>query len=118
MRSGIDELKPIVVTRSPAGCVYFTPALSGHVVSFTAEAVDTTSAGDGLMAGLLQGLLADPTTLQDETCLRELGRFANAVGVLTTTKRGAIPVLPDRERLQRFLKSPPGSEPNQGTVSA
>ncbi len=98
-----DELKLMVITRGRAGCVYFTPAFSGTVESFPVEAVDTTGAGDGFVAGLLQGLLADPATVQDEARLRELCRFANAVGALATTQRGAIPALPERERVRDFL---------------
>ena len=84
---------------------FFTRAFSGTVESFTVEAVDTTGAGDGFVAGLLQGLLADPATVQDEARLRELCRFANAVGALATTARGAIPALPERERVRDFLSS-------------
>ena len=98
-----EDLKLMVVTRGRAGCVYFTPNFSGEVASFTVEAVDATGAGDGFVAGLLQGLLADPSVVQDETRLRELCRFANAVGALATTERGAIPALPNRERVREFL---------------
>ena len=98
-----EDLKLMVVTRGRAGCVYFTPNFTGMVESFTVEAVDATGAGDGFVAGLLQGLLADPSVVQDETRLRELCRFANAVGALATTERGAIPALPDRERVREFL---------------
>jgi fructokinase len=99
-----DELKLMVVTRGRAGCVYFTPEFSGEVESFAVEAVDATGAGDGFVAGLLQGLLAEPATLQDEARLRGLCRFANAVGALATLERGAIPALPDRERVLDFLR--------------
>ncbi|HMQ12680.1 MAG TPA: PfkB family carbohydrate kinase [Candidatus Competibacter phosphatis] len=98
-----EDLKLMVVTRGRAGCVYFTPSFTGMVESFTVEAVDATGAGDGFVAGLLQGLLADPSVVQDEARLRELCRFANAVGALATTERGAIPALPDRERVRDFL---------------
>ncbi len=100
-----QDLKLMVVTRGRAGCVYFTPSFTGTVESFTVEAVDATGAGDGFVAGLLQGLLADPSTFQDEARLRELCRFANAVGALATTERGAIPALPNRERVREFLSS-------------
>ncbi|TVR65762.1 MAG: fructokinase [Candidatus Competibacteraceae bacterium] len=100
-----DELKLMVITRGRAGCAYFTRDFSGTVESFPVEAVDTTGAGDGFVAGLLQGLLADPATVQDEARLRELCRFANAVGALATTARGAIPALPERERVRDFLSS-------------
>lgn len=98
-----DDLKLMVVTRGRAGCVYFTREFTGAVESFTVEAIDATGAGDGFVAGLLQGLLADPATFRDEARLRELCRFANAVGALATTERGAIPALPDRERVLDFL---------------
>ncbi|MCB1769682.1 MAG: fructokinase, partial [Candidatus Competibacteraceae bacterium] len=98
-----DDLKLMVVTRGRAGCTYFTPGFSGNVASFTVEAVDATGAGDGFVAGLLQGVLADPTIVRDEARLRELCRFANAVGALATTQRGAIPALPNREQVQEFL---------------
>ncbi|MCB1767582.1 MAG: fructokinase [Candidatus Competibacteraceae bacterium] len=100
-----DDLKLMVVTRGRAGCTYFTPGFSGDVASFTVEAVDATGAGDGFVAGLLQGVLADPTIVRDEARLRELCRFANAVGALATTQRGAIPALPNREQMQDFLHS-------------
>ncbi len=100
-----DDLKLMVVTRGRAGCVYFTPEFSGAVESFAVEAVDATGAGDGFVAGLLQGVLADPAIIQDETRLRELCRFANAVGALATLERGAIPALPNREQVQAFLGS-------------
>ncbi len=95
----------MVITRGRAGCVYFTPEFSGEVASFAVEAVDATGAGDGFMAGLLQGLLAEPGAFRDEARLRELCRFANAVGALTTLQRGAIPALPERERVWNFLSN-------------
>ncbi len=98
-----DDLKLMIVTRGRAGCVYFTPKFTGMVESFTVEAVDATGAGDGFVAGLLHGLLTDPATFEDETRLRELCRFANAVGALATTVRGAIPALPDHARVREFL---------------
>ncbi|MCB1776847.1 MAG: fructokinase [Candidatus Competibacteraceae bacterium] len=100
-----DDLKLMVVTRGQAGCVYFTPNFTGAVESFTVEAVDATGAGDGFVAGLLQGVLLDPTIVQDEARLRELCRFANAVGALATIQRGAIPALPNREQVKEFLNS-------------
>ncbi|MDG4552110.1 MAG: PfkB family carbohydrate kinase [Candidatus Contendobacter sp.] len=99
-----DGLKLMVVTRGRAGCLYFTPEFSGEVESFPVEAVDATGAGDGFMAGLLQGLLAEPATFRNEASLRELCRFANAVGAITTLERGAIPALPDRGRVRDFLQ--------------
>lgn len=40
---------------------------------------------------------------QDEAKLREALTFANACGAITTTERGAIPSLPDKETVLRLL---------------
>ena len=74
------------------------------MVGFGVAAVDATGAGDGFVAGLLQGLIADRGDRRRPDRLRELCRFANAVGALTTTERGAIPALPTRERVERCLE--------------
>ena len=98
-----DDLKLMVVTAGRTGCAYATADFSGAVAGFDVDAVDTTGAGDGFVAGLLQCILTQPDTLRDEAQLRELCRFANAVGALATTERGAIPALPTRERVRQFL---------------
>jgi fructokinase len=98
-----DRLELMVVTLGSAGCVYFSRDMGGIVVGFGVAAVDATGAGDGFVAGLLQGLIADRAIVTDEARLRELCRFANAVGAITTTERGAIPALPTRERVLAFL---------------
>jgi len=100
-----DTLRLLVVTQGQAGCVYFTQELSGRITGFDVAAVDTTGAGDGFVAGLLQGLLSDPAVFSKQERLQTLCRFANAVGALTTTKRGAIPALPARAEVERFLES-------------
>ena len=41
--------------------------------------------------------------LQDERKLREVLRFANACGAITTTKKGAIPAMPNEEEALKFL---------------
>lgn len=98
-----EGLALIVITRGAGGCVYLTADRQGMVEGFDVAAVDTTGAGDGFVAGLLHGLLADPKTLADEARLREVCRRANAVGALTATERGAIPALPDATRVDAFL---------------
>ncbi|MCB9946744.1 MAG: fructokinase [Rhodospirillaceae bacterium] len=98
-----DRLRLLVVTRGRDGCLYLTRQFAGDLPGFAVEAVDATGAGDAFVAGLLAGLLADPTVSEDEARLRELCRFANAAGALATTGRGAIPALPDRARVLDFL---------------
>jgi len=42
--------------------------------------------------------------LQDEPRLREVLKFANACGAITTTQKGAIPALPKEEAALKLIK--------------
>jgi fructokinase len=97
-------LRLLVITRGRAGCRYVTPGFSGHVPGFAVQAVDTTGAGDGFVAGLLKGLVDHPQADRNEAQLRAICRYANAVGAITTTERGAIPALPTASQVDEFLR--------------
>lgn len=100
-----DNLQLMVVTLGNKGCYYFTPEFRGSVDSFKVTALDATGAGDGFVAGLLQGLLKNPDTIKNQNLLAELCRFANAVGAIATTGRGGIPSLPDLETVEHFINA-------------
>jgi fructokinase len=97
-------LRLLVVTCGKRGCRYVTPHFTGEAPGFVVNAIDTTGAGDGFVAGLLKGLYEHPQADQDASALREICRYANAVGAITTTERGAIPALPNAEQVKRFLQ--------------
>jgi fructokinase len=98
-----DKLQLMVITRGSNGCCYFTTKHRGEVDGFKVQAVDATGAGDGFVAGLLQGILKNPESISNPALLKELCRFANAVGAITTTERGGIPALPDYKTVQYFI---------------
>jgi fructokinase len=98
----------VVVTRGAAGA-YCRWWWGDHleelaVPGFPVAAVDTTGAGDGFVAGLLAGVMAEPAL---EAISRErmqsLLTVANAVGALTCMQKGAIPALPTLAQVERFL---------------
>ncbi|HET7091121.1 MAG TPA: PfkB family carbohydrate kinase [Anaerolineae bacterium] len=97
-------LRLMIVTGGARGSRYITPTFAGDVAGFKVEPVDTTGAGDGFVAGLLKGLLDHPDAFGDEAQLRAICRYANAVGALTTTRRGAIPALPTANQVDEFLR--------------
>ena len=75
---------------------------------FPVRAVETTGAGDGFMASLLVDLLAArdagrQVAALGEDDLRRITQRANAAGALTCTRAGAIPGLPNRGEVDRFL---------------
>lgn len=70
------------------------------------KTVDTTGAGDSFTAALLYKLLTSDNLdilLDDATKLGDILHFANTVGALTTTKRGAIPALPSMDQVEELL---------------
>lgn len=97
------DLRLLVITQGRAGCQYVTPQFVDQVPGFAVNTVDTTGAGDGFVAGLLKGLSEHPEADRHEAQLRAVCRYANAVGALTTTERGAIPALPTHEQVDDFL---------------
>ena len=103
-----DDTRLIIVTHGPGGATLYTRDSRHHEPGYRVAAVDTTGAGDGFVAGVLARLLdfGDSWTSH----LPEIARFAHAVGALTTTERGAIPALPSRETVERFMREREGCE--------
>jgi fructokinase len=97
-----DALRLIVVTRGEHGSSAFTRGERFDAPAFKVESVDTTGAGDGFVAGLLSGLLEAGDDW--ESALPDILRFANAVGAIATTKKGAIPALPTRAQVEAFIR--------------
>lgn len=114
-----DGMKLIVVTHGAGGSTIHLPHYAIEIAGFKVNAVDTTGAGDGFVAGLLTGIiehglkqnalvnigLLDTNEYGNKLdVLARIGRFANAVGAITTTARGAIPALPTRAQVEAFLQ--------------
>jgi sugar/nucleoside kinase (ribokinase family) len=113
LESGIRAIRHhtpglLVVTQGVRGCTYAWGSHEGQVPGLRVPAVDTTGAGDGFMAGVLAFVAErlrsgkDPSNCEDHE-IRSALAFANAVGALTTTRRGAIPALPERQEVAAFL---------------
>ena len=96
-------LELMAITRGTRGAIWLDPQHKGEEPGYRVAAIDTTGAGDAFMAGLLVGLLYHPEAIKDHATLSRVVRFANATGALTTTRRGAIPSIPDRATVERFL---------------
>ena len=99
----------LIITLGKEGSYFYTNSAEGKAPGFAIQAVDTTGAGDGFVAGLLSGLLEhirphEPFVVPDKAELEQICRFANAVGAITAQKRGAIPSLPTRQEVETFMK--------------
>jgi fructokinase len=102
----------VAVTRGAAGCFFSTGECQGSLAGLRVPVVDTTGAGDGFVAALIAGLLeAGAPGALGELGAEDLERifaYANAVGALTCTKKGAIPALPNQAEADAFVASQQG----------
>lgn len=105
-----DEDRTLVlVTLGPNGCFFRCAQGTGHVPTYDVAVADTTGAGDAFLGGLLfrAARLDVPLRSLGVRDVRELVEFANAVGSLCATKRGAIPAMPTLAEVERCRASVP-----------
>lgn len=88
--------KNVVVTLGEKGC-YFAGDKECQISSFPIEAVDTTAAGDSFNAALA-------ISIGKGMEIEEALKFSNAVGALTSTKKGAQTSLPYMDEVRGFLE--------------
>lgn len=92
------EMKYVVLKLGDRGCFVYDGKYCDLVSPFDVTAVDTTAAGDAFTAALAYKYISGGKDI-----LRAC-RYANAVGALTVTKRGAAPSLPTARDVDAFLK--------------
>ena len=95
----------VIVTLGAEGS-YFQIAEGGaYIQPFKVETVDAVGCGDAFVAGLLSRLISEEDWRNGLSvkALKEHLKFANAVGALTSLKRGAIPALPTKQEVKQFL---------------
>ncbi|NJE62437.1 carbohydrate kinase [Thermococcus sp. 21S7] len=86
------DFKLLAVTLGEEGSYMMSGGARVHIPPYRVEPVDTTGAGDAFTAALLAGLHYSNLLGEDsmgEEHLRKIGRFANLVAALSTTRRGA-----------------------------
>jgi Sugar kinases, ribokinase family len=99
------KYQALLVTLGPKGCYAVTGADSFYVPGFSVKVVDTTAAGDSFTGGFLYKLIQSGKDVLSCSCeeLMAIVRFANAVGALITTHKGAISALPDKNAVEKLL---------------
>lgn len=97
--------KMVFLTCGNQGAYLWKDNVLLHEPCFDVKTIDTTGAGDSFCGAALHMLLAFgmvPEQLTESDC-RTLLRYASAAASLTTTKRGAIPALPDQAEIEALL---------------
>ena len=88
--------KTVVATIGSRGALIATKDNVQIVKGYKVKAVDTVAAGDSFNGALAVALTEGKT-------LEEAVRFANAMGALTVTEKGAIPSLHTRAQVEDFI---------------
>ncbi|WP_456366929.1 carbohydrate kinase family protein [Thermococcus sp.] len=86
------DFRLVAITKGAEGSELRGGGISVHVPAYWVEPLDTTGAGDAFMSALLAGLHYSGLLASGELGregLETIGRFANLVASLSTTKRGA-----------------------------
>lgn len=101
-----DKTKALVVTHGAQGATLYLKDAHLRVGTPIVTSVDTTGAGDAFTAGIIYGVV---NHMDDENLFKSLDgwkdilRFANTMGALATTQKGAIPALPTRAQVEAKL---------------
>jgi len=103
-----EGVKIVIISMGSEGCFYYKERFNGYVKGFKVNVVETTGAGDAFMGAIISWLITNSIRKEkleslSEKKVKEMLRFANAAGAIATTKIGAIPSLPKKEEIERFL---------------
>ena len=86
----------VVITRGSRGSVWANAQGSGSFGVFSVNPIDTVAAGDAFCGGFAAAI-AEGQEFVDAL------RWASAAGALSTTVRGAVPSLPQREAVEQLI---------------
>lgn len=98
----------VLVSLGPKGAFCFCADGSAFLLTYDVKTIDTTGAGDAFL-GAVHYRLRGKTKEQVRDIFRaelvDIVDFANAAGSLTTTKKGAIPAMPDMADIEQCRKN-------------
>ncbi len=99
----------IVITLGSEGSYFQIKSGGAYIPPYEVDTVDAIGCGDAFIAGLLSKLVVGDDWRQNISVeyLTEALNYANAVGALTSLKRGVMPALPTKEEVEEFIKNHP-----------
>lgn len=96
-----------LISLGAKGCLAAVGGKLYTAPTYDVKTVDTTGCGDSFLAGVLHKLITYDTA-PDNLLPEQVGSmlsFANALGSLVSTKRGAIPALPTEAEIESCIRS-------------
>lgn len=96
----------VLVSMGSKGCSILLDGQCCHIDAVSAQAVDTTAAGDSFFGAFLHQLLQNDFTGLDALSpsqIEKAARFAAAAAAITVSRCGSIPALPSLDEVQAVL---------------
>ena len=104
LRAKFPEIKLIFLTKGVHGAEgYWGNLHSSRPAFLQIDAIDTTGAGDTFFGCCLSRVLACDIDRPDQAVLDDMLVFACAAAALTTTKKGALLSMPDRDEISALI---------------
>lgn len=96
----------VVITLGDEGSYFQIKDGGGYIPPFKVETIDAVGCGDAFVAGLLSKLIEGDYWRENISMekMRDALTYANAVGALTSLKRGAIPAMPTKNEVMKFIQ--------------
>ncbi len=93
----------VIVTRGAAGSAFYTPGYTKEASTAKVAVEDTTGAGDAYMGAILSRIAGGLSVRLSRPEIDSMVELANAVGAMTTMKKGAIESIPTLEEALAFI---------------
>jgi fructokinase len=97
----------VLVSLGAKGAFCFCGDGSATLPTYDVKTIDTTGAGDAFLGAVhyrLRGKTKEQVRDISKEELADIVDFANAAGSLTTTKKGAVPAMPDMAAIEQCRK--------------
>lgn len=100
----IGDVKIVILTRGKDGASIFTKDKEVNINGIGIKAIDTTGAGDSFIGAFLYKIVNEEIDIKNISyeLLKEIGEFANKVGAITASRKGAISATPTIEEVEKF----------------
>lgn len=101
----VGDVKVILYSQGKAGATVYLKEEQYDYPGYSVEVVDTTGAGDAFIGAVLYQIQQKglPFNAFKEEDWKAILSFANAVGALVTTQKGAIPAIPSHAAIQKLM---------------
>lgn len=103
------QIACLFITLGPKGAYFRCNGHTGILPTYDVEIQDTTGSGDAFIGAALRLISKSEKKQLDftEAELTRLVSYANASGALTTTRKGAIPAIPDSKQIEACVREMP-----------